>query len=309
MGLYVSGVTGRKRIPGPVVGAGRGVVRGYGLATARLRQGPDFLLIGAKRGGSTSLYYTLLQHSRILPLFPSARLVGKTDHTKGVHYFDSNYPRGAAWYRSHFPTDAARRRSEQAAGGPVVVGEGSPYYLFHPLAAERAGNDVPQARILLILRDPIERAFSHYRERLREGAEDLSFAEALAAEPDRLKGEEDRIRNEPGYVSYAHEQQSYRAQSEYAPALARWLERFPREQVHVLAAEHFYAEPQRACDSVFAFLGLPAAPLRDMRPWNAAPSRKLEPKVRQELAEHFAPYNAELERMLGQSFPWTTGAT
>lgn len=240
-----------------------------------------------------------------MPLFPSARLVGKADHTKGVHYFDSNYPRGDAWYRSHFPTEAARRRAEQAAGGPVVVGEGSPYYLFHPLAAERAGRDVPEARILLILRDPIERAFSHYRERVREGAEDLSFGDALAAESDRLAGEEDRIRNDPRYLSYAHEQQSYRAQSEYAPALARWLAHFPRDRVHVLAAEDFYAEPQKTCDQTFAFLGLPPAPLRDAKAWNAAPSRQLEPETRQALAEHFAPHNAELERMLDVTFDWT----
>ncbi|RFS84677.1 sulfotransferase [Actinomadura spongiicola] len=287
-------------LPGPVVSAGRGVIRGYGMSTAALRPGPDFLLIGAKRGGSTSLYYTLLEHPRIMPLFPNARLLPKANHTKGVHYFDSHYDRGATWYRSHFPASA--RRSGK------VVGEGSPYYLFHPLAAERAGRDVPDAKILLILRDPIERAFSHYRERRRQSAEELAtFEEALLAENDRLAGERERIVSEPGYRSYAHEQQSYRAQGEYAPHLRRWMEHFPAERFHVLAAEEFYADPQKAVDGVAEFLGLPPAPLPPsaVKVWNAAPSQELSPHTRQSLAEHYAPFNEDLEKLLGRTFPWT----
>ncbi|MFD0685147.1 sulfotransferase domain-containing protein [Actinomadura fibrosa] len=287
-------------LPGPVIAAGRTAIRGYGMGTAPLRPDPDFLLIGAKRGGSTSLYYTLLGHPGIMPLFPGARLLPKANDTKGVHYFDSHYDRGRAWYRSHFPA-AARRRSRK-------VGEGSPYYLFHPLAAERAGRDVPHARILLILRDPVERAFSHYRERRRQHAEELaSFEDALAAEPGRLAGEAERVAAGTGYRSYAHEQQSYRAQGEYAPHLRRWMAHFPAERIKVLAAEEFYADPQRSCDEVAAFLGLPPAPLPPSatRVWNAAPSQDLKPETRRSLAEHYAPFNADLEALLGRTFPWT----
>lgn len=284
-----------------VVSAGRGTIRAYGMLTARLRKGPDFLLIGAKRGGSTSLYYALLEHPQVTPLFPSAGLLmPKDNHTKGVQYFDLHYARGDVWYRSHFPAGVRR------AG--KVVGEGSPYYLFHPLAAERAGRDVPDAKILLILRDPIERAFSHYRERRRQDAEELgTFEEALAAEDERLAGEHDRIVAEPGYRSYAHEQQSYRAQGEYAPHLRRWMEHFPAEQFHVLAAEDFYADPQSACDSVAEFLGLRPAPLPASvaKPWNAAPSGKLADATRQELARHYSPFNADLATLLGRELPWT----
>ncbi|MFB4296093.1 sulfotransferase [Actinomadura sp. NTSP31] len=291
----------RGTLPGPVVAAGRSVIRGYGMSTAALRPGPDFLLIGAKRGGSTSLYYTLLEHPQVMPLFPNARLLPKDNHTKGVHYFDTHYDKGGAWYRSHFP--ASGRRAGK------VVGEGSPYYLFHPLAAERAGRDVPDARILLVLRDPIERAFSHYRERRRQNAEELpSFEEALAAEEGRLAGEVERIiAGQPGYASYAHEQQSYRAQGEYAPHLRRWMEHFPAERFCVLAAEEFYADPQTACDTVARFLGLEPAtlPPSAVKVWNAAPSQDLAPATRQALAEHYAPYNADLEALLGREFPWT----
>jgi hypothetical protein len=121
------------RVPGPVIELGRRAVRTYGRLTARLRPGPDFLIIGAKRSGSTSLYYTLLQHPGILPLFPSARLILKTVNTKGIHYFDTNYHSGQVWYRSHFPTTFKWKHAERNFGGRVVVGEASPYYLFPPL--------------------------------------------------------------------------------------------------------------------------------------------------------------------------------
>lgn len=286
-------------LPAPVIRAGRAAIRGYGVATSWLRRGPDFLLIGAKRGGSTSLYFALLEHPQILPLFPGARFLPKDNHTKGVHYFDTHHPRGNAWYRSHFPATPRRRGK--------LVGEGSPYYLFHPLAAERAAREAADARILLIVRDPVERAFSHYRERRRENAEPLAtFEEALAAEAGRLAGEEERIVAEPGYVSYAHEQESYRAQGEYAPHLRRWLKYFPAERVHVLVAEEFYAAPQRACDGVAEFLGLTPAPLPAAagHPWNASPNRDLLPATRVALQRHYAPFNAELSELLGRELPW-----
>lgn len=286
-------------LPRPVITAGRAAVRGYGVATAWMRPGPDFLLIGGKRAGSTSLYFALLEHPRIMPLFPSARLLPKDNHTKGVHYFDQHHHRGNAWYRSHFP--ASPRRAGR------VTGEGSPYYLFHPLAAERAAREAPHAKILLTVRDPVERAFSHYRERRREGAEPLeTFEEALAAEESRLAGEEERIVAQPPYHSYAHEQQSYRAQGEYAPHLRRWLKHFPAEQVHVIVAEEFYEAPQRACDGVAEFLGLAPEPLPAAagRAWNAAPSSKLLPATRESLEAHYAPFNADLADLLGRDLPW-----
>lgn len=289
----------RDSLPAPVITAGRAAIRGFGIATAWMRPGPDFLLIGGKRAGSTSLYFALLEHPRIMPLFPSARLLPKNNHTKGVHYFDQHHDRGNTWYRSHFPATPGRRGK--------LAGEGSPYYLFHPLAPARAAREAPDAKILLTVRDPAERAFSHYRERRREGAEPLeTFEEALAAEEGRLAGEEARIVEDPGYHSYAHEQQSYRAQGEYAPCLRRWLKHFPADQVHVLVAEEFYADPQTACDGVARFLGLDPAPLPAAagRAWNAAPSDLLIPETREALKDHYAPFNEDLAGLLNRELPW-----
>src|SRR3954471_7291878 len=102
--------------------AGRDAVRTYGAATARWRPAPDFVIIGAKRCGTTSLYRYLGEHPHVAPLFPSARYMPlmRSDQ-KGVHYFDSNHERGNRWYRSHFRTAASRRRAGQ------IAGEASPY--------------------------------------------------------------------------------------------------------------------------------------------------------------------------------------
>src|SRR3954447_20916038 len=106
--------------------AGRHAVRAYGVATARWRPPPEFVIIGAKRCGTTSLFRYLGEHPQIAPMFPSARRIPlmRSDQ-KGVHYFESNHERGPRWYRSHFRTAWARKRAGQ------ITGEGSPYYLFH----------------------------------------------------------------------------------------------------------------------------------------------------------------------------------
>ena len=130
------------------------------MATSALRRGPDFVIIGAKRGGTTSLYRYLHEHPSIQPLFPGRQ------HVKGVHYYDSNYERGLRWYRSHFPLEAGGRHLVRPARRPAIAGEASPYYLFHPLAAERLARDFPGVRIIVNLRDPVDRAYSHYKEEL-----------------------------------------------------------------------------------------------------------------------------------------------
>jgi len=154
----------------PVRRAGRALVLGYGAATARWRTVPDFLLIGAKRSGSTSLFRYLGEHPQVAPLFPSARLLPiMREDQKGVHYFDSNSTHRLAWYRAHFRSDVARARQARALGAPVITGEASPYYLFHPLAAERAAAAVPHARIIVLLREPVARTYSHWSEQRRNG--------------------------------------------------------------------------------------------------------------------------------------------
>jgi hypothetical protein len=297
-----------RRVPLPswVLDAGRESFRVYGAGTAAWRPAPDFLLAGAKRGSTTSAYFHLLAHPHILPLFPSAKLLPKRRDGKGPHYFDTNFGRGPKWYLSHFPSRTTRRRAEKRLGGPVITGESSPYYLFHPVAAQRAAALVPNAKILFWLRDPVERTYSMWKLQHKNGVEELPFEEALRAEKARTDGEEERIIASPDYVSFAHEFQSYRAQSEYARALSRWLDHFPADQIKVVASEEYYADGGKVLNDVFTFLGLAPLPGSGNAPMlNTAPRTPMAEEVRRELEDHFAPHNADLEALLGRSFPWS----
>jgi hypothetical protein len=287
----------RAALADPLKNGAKRSLRLYGELTAGLRGLPDFMIIGAKRGGTTSLYNYLLEHPRVLPLLPARQ------HIKGAHFFDSNFTRGMRWYRSHFPTAARRRPLER--GGPVATGEASPYYLFHPLAAERAARLAGDSRVIVLLRDPVERAYSHYKERARHGAEPLGFEEALEREPERLAGEADRIVAEPGYSSFAHEHHSYVAQGRYLDMLPAWLERFPRERVLIMPSEDLYADPQATVDRVSAFLGLPAFQLRDRTRHNYHPAAGMREQTRQQLRGLFARHNRDLAELLGMRFDWT----
>ncbi|HUZ55980.1 MAG TPA: sulfotransferase domain-containing protein [Streptosporangiaceae bacterium] len=278
--------------------AAKQVLRQYGEATAGLRPGPDFVVIGAKRGGTTSLYNYLLEHPSIRALFPGRQ------HIKGIHYYDSNYPRGLRWYRSHFPVQAGGHHLTRPDLSPAIAGEASPYYLFHPLAAERLASDYPDVRIIVSLRDPIDRAYSHYKEALYHDRETLSFEAVLEAEGERLRGEAERIAAEPGYLSVAHEHLSYLAQSRYLDTLPRWFSLFPREQFHIMVSEEFYADPNREVNEIWQFLGLPPRNLVSRTRHNHQPARDIRPETRQHLQDLLADHNRGLEELLGRSLPW-----
>lgn len=292
-------------MPSPVRRIGRVVVRGAGVATALGRSWPDFLVIGAKRAGTTALYFELLEHPQVLPMFPPATHLPMASHIKGAHYFDTQFAKGPSWYRSHFPLHATRRLAERRVGGPVRCGEASPYYLFHPRAPERASRLVPHVRLVALLRNPVDRAFSHWKEQRRRGREPApTFRAAVDAEPARLAGEEERLVADDRYCSAAHEHQSYVAQGEYLAGLRRWAERYPPSRLLVLRSEDFFADPQARYDEVLAFLGLPSHRLADPSPRNSTERGELDPDLRARLVDHYAPHNAALERFLGRSLDW-----
>jgi len=275
----------------------KSTLRAYGVATAGMRRPPELIVVGAKRGGTTSLWKYLDSHPGILPTFPRAEQI------KGTYFFDEEWARGERWYRSHFPTDHARAKAAKRLGYEPIAFEASPYYLFHPHAPARAHQVAPDALIVALLRDPVERAFSHYKER-RNHTEDLSFADALAAEVERTDGEEARMLADPSVVSLAHRHQTYVAQSRYAPMLERWFAAYGRDRVLVTAAEDFYADPQAFCDEVTDRVGLPRHDLGDPEPFNSEPSADMDPEVRAQLRASLQDDIDAVEAMLGRPMPW-----
>jgi len=281
------------RLRRPVVPAAKRAIRLFGTATSSRRVLPDYLLIGAKRGGSTTLARSLITSPGVNSLFP------QRENLKGTYFFDVNYGKGEAWYRSHFPTHRAR--------GENIVGDASPYYLSHPHAARRARQVVPEARIICVLRDPVDRAFSHYRERRKQGIETLpTFEAALEAEPERTKGEVERMLNDPTYVSWNHLNFAYVDQSRYGSSMQRWFEHWPRQQLLVLRSEDMYGDPAAVLAQTRKFLGLTQAdtPAQDDLHHNRLPSANVAPITRDRLWQEFAPDVGRLAALLDEPTWW-----
>jgi hypothetical protein len=294
----------KKVVPVPVKEGAKRALRGLAVGTSQVRQLPDFLIIGTKRGGTTSLWRYLLLHPLVAPMFPA------TQNIKSPHFFDLHYARGVAWYRSYFPSAAYRSRVQRRHGRPPVAGEASPYYLFHPRAAERAVEVVPGAKVIVLLRNPVERAWSHYWERVKAGVEPLSFEEAIEREPSRLAGEAERILADPSYNSEAHEYYSYLARGRYLEQLERWLQRFPREQFCILRSEDFFGDAPRVYGQVLEFLGLPPVNLDAPRRYSVVPAtarrgERMSESTRRWLVDYYAAENRRLEAALGIELGWS----
>jgi len=267
-------------------------LREYGMATAATRVLPDFLVIGAKRGATTTLWDQISQHPSVPPLFPRRQRI------KSVRFFSTNYARGVSWYRSFFPTRAWVASSTRHHGYSPAVGEATPYYLFHPLVPERVETIVPDVRLIAILRNPVDRAYSHYGERVRNRVESLSFEEALDAEPARVGDAERRLIDGTSTYEYAHEHFTYVAQGRYVEQLERWLERFDRSRLLVIVNEEFDRDPDGQLARVWSFLGLPPhAPITRQR-LNSHPRPAMDDRTRARLLETFADDNRRLEELL-----------
>jgi Sulfotransferase domain len=250
-------------------------------ATADFRAFPDVVIIGAQRSGTTSLL-------RWLSARPDVARAWK----KEVHYFDNHYPRGLRWYRSHF---AFRRAGRMNC-------ESSPYLLLHPLAPARVARDLPDARFIAVLRDPVERAISNHWLRRRNGAaQGESLDEALDREAEILASETQRLLR--GEVSLVHMAYAYVARGEYAPQLRRWFEAVGRDRVLVVESERLSTDPSEGA-RVLRWLGLPDRNEPFPVSNQAVREGEASPEARARLRAHFEPFNQELFELLGYEL-WT----
>ena len=277
----------RKAAPGWVRDAGRRATVWYGERTAGRRPLPDFLVVGGQRCGTTSLFRALMAHPDI----------ARPMVNKGVNYFDVNYHRGEEWYRGHFPA-----RSEDA---PTRVFDASGYYMFHPLAAERIVHDLPTIKIVAMVRDPVERAWSAYKHELARGFEwERSFAHAVDLEDARLEGEIERMVADPAYQSFNHRHHAYRRRGEYARLLQPFIQGLGRDRVHIIESERFFAEPAQVYAGLTEFLEVePVVPERFDR-FNARPGSDGDSETFQRLRERFAPHDEALADLLGHPPFW-----
>ncbi len=256
-----------------------------GLATSAGRALPDYLIIGTQRGGTTSLSRHLTSHPMVVR--PSL---------KEIHYFDRNPAKSVDWYRAHFP-----HTKDLDAG--KLTGEATPL-LFHPHAAAAAAAIVPDARLIVLLRNPIERTHSGWRLQVEAGHEPLDFETAIRTEDERVAEGRRRTLADPTHVDDTYLRHCYLERGRYAEHLERWLRVFPRDQMLVLRSEDFFADPQPIFAHTLEFLGLPPGGPDEFRKANASSRSALEPATRGWLADYFRPHNERLYELLGRDMAW-----
>jgi hypothetical protein len=265
-----------------------------GRLTASHRMLPSFLIAGGQRCGTTSMYKALTQHPAVLPAVMH----------KGAHYFDVNYDRPMSWYRAHFPLLATARR-HRYDGTPPITGESSPYYMFHPLAAERFARDIPGVRVIVLVRDPVERAYSAHAHELARGFEDqASFEAALELEAERLRDQDQWLREHPTGRSYSHQHHGYLTRGRYIDYLERLESHLGRDRIHVVDSGDFFVEPDTTFDATTKFLGLPSVPHPVFAKHNSRERSAMSEQLRADLTAHFAPYDERLAKWLGWTPSW-----
>jgi hypothetical protein len=254
--------------------------------------GPDFLIIGGQKCGTTSLYNYLIRHPGVLR---AAR--------KELRYFTQQFELGDSWYRQQFP-NAKRRMLNRLTNGRTLTGEATPYYLFHPLAPARIRAAYPRVRLIAMLRNPVDRAFSHYKHHVKLGEEHLPFEDAIAAEQARLAGEFERLAADGGYVAHALRVYSYLARGVYADQYERWYRYFAPDRILTLSSEQFFSNPAGAFAQALEFLGLPEHRLQDYETFNPGREETFAPELRERLIDYFRPHNERLYRLLDRDFGW-----
>jgi hypothetical protein len=259
------------------------------LMTASQRALPDFIIIGAQKSGTTSLFNLLGQHPQI-----------ELSVVKQVRYFDGgldpdfdNFKQGIDWYRSFFPLQS------NLADLGAMTGEASPMYLFHPLVPERIYNALPNVKLIVILRNPTQRAISHYFHALKAEEEDLPILEALQAEEERLKLSYENL----DYRSFSFTRHSYKTRGQYFEQLERFYRFFDEENLFIVEFEELFLNLDDTLLDIFKFLSIDKKfKIPDQTPKGVGSNKvSVNMEIFDYLDDHFRNHNLKMEKYIKNS--------
>ena len=241
---------------------------------------PDFIIIGATKCGTSSLYKYLGYHPQLL-----------LSHKKELDFFGKNYDYGMAWYLAHFPTITDRAN--------LFTGEATPNYLRFPHIARRIKTHCPQTKLIILLRNPVDRAISWHYHKINTGLTTGSLEDAIKIELQQLENTSEAELTKGGYRKIDNIYSSL-----YYYQLQSWLQHFPREQFLFLKSEDFYGNTAKAMAEVFKFIGVVPQKLAAYPTINKGSYNNVDTKIYQQLTEYFRPYNHKLEELLNRDFNW-----
>lgn len=242
------------------------------------RRLPSCIIIGTQKGGTSSLFEYMLQHPAVEGSF-----------IKEVQFFTERHWIGERGYRSFFPI---RKKKT------LHVIESTPLYLFSPEAPRRIHALIPDVKMVALLREPVERAYSNYMHNKRRGHETRTFQECVAAdiEAAKIAGGPDPCPMEDA-KTFRH--QSYVRRGLYAQQIARWFQIFPRENIKIFKAEDFFADPESVTLQTLEFLNLPEITINTGLAHNQFSYDRKRLYEFPELAEYYRPHNEELRKLTG----------
>lgn len=252
------------------------------------RRIPNFLIIGSGKCGTTSLYEYISKHPRVLPAI-----------IKEIGYFDTNrrYRYGLEWYLSHFP--------QMMEHDNFLTGEATPSYLYRYQVAERLYQVFPQIKLIVILRNPIDRAISAYHHAVKDQGELRCLENAIDEEIKILQNYNDPLEiMATKYKFVQHLEPRYVVWGLYYYFLKNWLEFFPKNQLLILHSDDLFQNPELTTNQVFEFLGLPSYYLKQYSKYTAGNYQKIDPQLHQKLSDCFREHNEKLESYLNIKFNW-----
>ena len=258
--------------------------------SASLRTLPDFLIIGAMKAGTSSLFHYLAQHPQLVP-----------SREKEIHHFDQDEeafrstqgdPNG---YRSHFPIRATMPRGSLSY-------EATPKYLCHASSAERIADALPAVKLIVMLRNPSERAISHYFHTPTNPADPESLHAAMLGDVEQCAS----LGKTGEGASAFPDHSSYVGRGVYRPQIERYLDHFDRRDLHVINSEQFFGDPSPVLSSLFGFLGVRTDhPITDLAARNVSKrDKRVWPRTRAALDDYFRPHNERLFELLGTRYDW-----
>jgi len=256
------------------------LINHWRIKTNRFRSFPDFIVIGAQKGGTSSLFFYLNQH-------PNISLSIK----KEIHFFNLNFHKGIHWYRSYFPF----KKNAQ------TTGEATPAYLFHPDVPERIHKVLPKTKFIVLLRNPIDRAYSAFKMNVRLGLETLQdFELAIERELKLSTFDEHRGNN----YSFERHNYFYLERGLYANQLNLWFNYFSRDQFLILNSEQFLQNPKEILAEVYEFLGVKKHFPQDFSIINRGSENSVSTSTRENLELYFVQENKVLYELINKDLNW-----
>jgi len=268
--------------------------RVYRTVTNSNRLLPNFIIIGFQKCGTTTLFDNLIKS-------PNIGMSSK----KEVHFFDFSYWRGISWYRAQFPLKITKLNFEEKNKEPYLVVDASPLYIFHPQVPQRVKKVLPNAKLIVIMRNPVDMAYSHYQHYKRRNLEKMSFEEVIDDDERRFETIMKRFQNDE-IRDYNVKKIAfpYISMAIYVKYIKNWLNVFPKNQFLFLQTEELNQNIEMEFRKIYDFIEIPSFNFKYVGKSNVGNYQPMKSSTRERLLKFYKPFNQELENILETKFQW-----